>query len=155
TIASSFAAATRTSWRPSVSSDAPANDVTALVLSIGEAYTERAIASVRRQTRPAADIVVVRGIHPFHRALNEGARRVHTPFFVQVDADMVLDATCIADLRACIADGVGIVVGHLRDPLQRRTVGIKLFRTCCFEAVQFMDSLSPDTDFGAVLEARG
>jgi len=138
-----------------MSSNAPARDVTALVLSIGEPYTERAIASVRRQTPPVADLVIVRGIHPFHRALNEGARRVRTPFFVQVDADMVLDETCIADLRACMAERVGIVIGHLRDALLRRVVGVKLFRTCCFDCIRFEDSLSPDTDFGAALYARG
>jgi hypothetical protein len=138
-----------------VSSDAPASDVTALVLSIGEPYTERAIASVRRQTPPVADLVIVRGVHPFHRAINEGVRRVHTPFFIQVDADMILDDTCVTDLRACMANRVGIVVGHLRDPLRRRVVGVKLFRTCCFETVCFEDSLSPDTDFGAALDTRG
>jgi hypothetical protein len=138
-----------------VSSDTLAGDVAALVLSIGEPYTERAITSVRRQTPPVADLVIVRGVQPFHRALNEGAQRVNKPFFVQIDADMVLDDTCIADLRACMADGVGIVIGHLRDPLLRRVVGVKLFRTCCFDAARFEDSLSPDTDFGAALQASG
>ena len=131
------------------------SDVSALVLSIGEAYTERALASVRVQTLRVADTVVVRGVSPFHRAFNSGLARLRTPFFVQVDADMILDAACVADLRACVADRVGIVVGHLRDPLLGRLVGIKLFRTRCFERLQFRDTISFDTDFVGDMERQG
>jgi hypothetical protein len=123
------------------------SDVSAVVLTIGESYTDRAIASVRRQSLPAADVVVVRGISPFHRALNSGAARVRTDFFIQVDADMILDDNCIEDLRSCMSDGVGTVVGHLRDPLAGRIMGIKLFRTECFHRVQLRDSISSETDF--------
>ena len=54
----------------------PGGDVTAVVLSVGEPYTERALASVQRQVPAAADVVIVRGTVPFHRALNAGAGRV-------------------------------------------------------------------------------
>ena len=64
------------------------SDITAVVLSTGEAYTDRAIASVQRQTLPVADTVVVRGVSPFHRALNRGAAQVRTPFFAQVDVGL-------------------------------------------------------------------
>jgi hypothetical protein len=124
------------------------SDVTALVLSIGEPYTERAIASVRCQTLPAVDTVVIRDVAPFSRAMNCGVARVRSPFFIQVDADMILDDTCIADLRAALTDGVGVVVGHLRDPMRDRVVGIKLFRTECVAQLQFRDTISPDTDLG-------
>lgn len=130
-------------------------DVTALVLSVGEEYTDRAVASVRRQTLPVAETIIVRGISPFHRALNTGAARVRTPFFIQVDADMILDDTCIEDLRDSMVDGVGIVYGRLRDPLLGRIVGIKLFRTRCFEQVQLRDSLSPETDFAEDMQRAG
>jgi hypothetical protein len=122
-------------------------DVTALVLSVGEFETDRAIASVHRQTLPPAEAIVVTGVSPFHRALAEGASRVRTPFFVQVDADMILDDSCVEDLRGCIADRVGMVVGHLRDPLLGRIVGIKLFRRECFDRIRLRDTVSPETDF--------
>lgn len=123
------------------------SDVTALVLTLGEDYTERAIASVRRQSLPAAEIIVVRGISPFHRAFNSAVSRVRTEFFIQVDADMILDDTCVEKLRDFVSDGVGSVVGHLRDPLLGRIVGVKLFRTQCFHHVNLRDSLSSETDF--------
>lgn len=124
------------------------SDITAVVLSIGESYTDRAIASVRRQTLPAADTVVVRDVSPFHRALNQGAAQVRTPFFVQVDADVILDDTCLEELRSRMGDGLGLVSAHLRDPVIGRTQGIRLYRTQCFEHVQIRDSISPDMDFG-------
>jgi len=124
-----------------------AGDVTALVLSVGEPYMERALASVRDQRPAVAAIVTVRGVTPFYRALNEGARRVTTPYFVQVDADMVLDPLCCAALRACVTERVGLVVGHLRDPMLGRIVGVKLFRTACVAAQPFPNAISPDTEF--------
>jgi hypothetical protein len=51
--------------------------------------------------------------------------------------------------------GIGIVVGHLRDALIGRAVGIKLFRTACFQDTRFTDSISPDTDFVHAIAARG
>lgn len=131
------------------------SDVTAMVLSVGEETTERAIESVRRQTLAPAEIVVVRGISPWYRAFDEGAARVRTEFFVQVDADMVLDETCLANLRACISDGVGVVVGNLRDPLLGRVVGVKLFRTRCCDLVKHRDSTSPETEFIEDLHREG
>jgi len=125
----------------------PPSDVAAVVLTTGEPTTKDAINSIDRQTAPVRDIVVVRNVRPFHKALNEGAGRVATKFFVQVDADMILDPHCIATLRAAMRPKVGITVGHLRDAMIEEVVGIKLFRTECFAIAQFRDSISPDTDF--------
>jgi len=123
-------------------------DITAVVLSIGEPYTDRAIASVQRQTLPVADTIVVRGSSPFHRALNAGAAQVRTPFFVQVDADVIFEDTCLEELRSRMCAALGLVSGFLRDPIVGRTQGIRLYRTQCFEHVQIRDSISPDMDFG-------
>lgn len=125
----------------------PANDVTALVLSTGEPTTQEAIDNLHRQTMPVRHVIVVRDIAPFHKALNVGVAQVETPFFIQVDADMILDPHCVAALRRGMRRHVGIVVGHLRDALIEQTVGVKLFRTACFKAAQFRDTISPDTDF--------
>jgi hypothetical protein len=122
-------------------------DVTVVALTLGEPYAERALASARRQTLPPADIVVVRDVSPFHRALNTGAARVRTPFFVQLDADVTLDATCLAELRALVRDDVSIAAGLLRDPIVGRTTGVRLYRTACFADTQIRDSISPDMDF--------
>lgn len=122
---------------------------------MGESTTDGAVASLRLQTLMPGEIHVVRDVTPFHRALNEGARRVRTRFFVQVDADMALDEGCLAELRRHARRGVGIVVAQLRDPLIGRVVGVKLFRTACFRRAAFPDTISPDTDFGRAIAAAG
>jgi hypothetical protein len=123
------------------------SDITAVALTIGETYLERALASLRRQTLPAAATVIVRGVTPFHRALNSGAAQVRTPFFVQLDADVILDDTCLAQLRALMRDDVAIASGLLRDPIVGRALGVRLYRTECVAQVPIRDSISPDLDF--------
>ncbi|MDQ6886953.1 MAG: glycosyltransferase family 2 protein [Gemmatimonadota bacterium] len=131
------------------------SDVTAVVLTIGEWFTPRALASLTSQTLPPHDVIVIENVSPFHCALNEAARRVTTPFFVQVDADMMLDPTCIEALRAAVLDNTGLVVAELRDPLLGQVVGIKLFRTACFRSEGYRDTISPDTDFVEALDRAG
>lgn len=125
----------------------PRDDVTAVVLSLGEPTTQDAMESVRRQTLPVANIIVIRDTIPSHKALNAGAERVTTPFFVQVDSDMILDPHCVRTLRRAMRPKVGVAVGHLRDALTEQVVGIKLFRTECFAIATLRDSICPDTDF--------
>lgn len=140
----------------SVQGAAPtAGDVTAVVLTLGETMTEQAVASVRRQTVAPAQVLVLDGVTPFSRALNAAAARVQTPFFVQVDADMVLDVDCLAGLRAHMRPDVGVAVGPLDDPLVGRAQGVKMFRRACFETEQVPSSISPDTDFLGRLEQHG
>jgi hypothetical protein len=131
------------------------NDVTAVVLTMGEPTTRQAIDSLRRQTMRPREVIVVRGKAPFHKALNMGAAQVKTPFFVQVDADMILDPHCIAALRGNMSQHTGIVVARLRDAMIEQVVGVKLFRRKCFETEVFQDSISPDTDFVNAIKRRG
>jgi hypothetical protein len=131
------------------------SDVTAVLLSLGEPSSERALASIARQSLPFADVVRVDGVRPFHRALNEGAARVRTDFFVQVDADMILDDDCVERLAACTGPEIGAVIGMLRDPLYGRVEAIKLFRTADLTRLGFDDSISPDTDYLGRMERAG
>ncbi len=123
------------------------SDITVVALTLGEPYAERALASVERQTLAPAATVVVREVSPFHRALNAGASQVRTPFFLQLDADVILDDNCLADLRALMRDDVSMTSGLLRDPIVGRTTGVRLYRTACFDHAQIRDSISPDMDF--------
>ena len=131
------------------------SNVSAVVLSVGEPYTQRAIQSLVAQTIPLREIITIENVSPFFRAINEGARRVSTPFFVQVDADMILDPTCVETLLGGVRRDTGIVVGELRDALSTQVVGVKLFRTACFRRAGMSDSISQDTDFVAMLHRLG
>lgn len=131
------------------------SDVSAVVLTIGEPFVERALASLAAQTVPPGEVIVVENVSPFFRAMNEAAGRVRTPFFVQVDADMILDPTCFEELRAGVRADTGIAVAELRDALLGQVVGVKLFRTECVRRTGFRDSISPDTDLVAAIGRLG
>lgn len=131
------------------------SDVSAVVLSIGEPFVERAIASLGRQTVPLREVIVIENVSPFFRAINEGARRVHTPFFVQVDADMILDSNCIAVLLDSMRPDTGFTFAELRDPLTGIVYCVRLFRTECFRSASMPDTISPDTDFSRLIARRG
>jgi hypothetical protein len=131
------------------------NDVGAVVLTLGEQTTGRALASLKTQTLPVEDVAVVEGVRPFHRALNSGVDRVATPFFLQLDADMVLDPECVKVLRDAMAPTVGIAVGLLRDPLIGKVVGVKMFRRSCFDSLRLRDTVAPEVDFYEALAHFG
>ncbi|MGD8967071.1 MAG: glycosyltransferase family A protein [Anaerolineae bacterium] len=122
-------------------------DITAVVLTLGEETIQRALSSVAGQSLAPEETIVVANTVPFHAALNQGASQVKTAYFVQVDCDMVLDEHCFQMLRKCMAPGVGVAAGHLRDPLIGRVCCVKMFRRECFDKTQFKNSISPDTDF--------
>lgn len=130
-------------------------DVTALVLTIGEDTTERAIEALRRQTVPVKEIVVVKDISPFYRAMNEGVSRISTPFFLQCDADMIPDPDCIETMIKHVSEEIGITIGYLEDALLGKIQAIKMFRTECVREIQFADHVSPDTNYLGKMSARG
>jgi len=122
-------------------------DVSVVLLTLGEPSTQRVLKALEHQTLAPYEVVTVRDVRPMHAALNQGVQRVATPFFVEVDSDMILDPHCLETLRRAIRSRTGIAVGHLRDALLGNIVGVKLFRTACFQQGGMPDSISPDTDF--------
>lgn len=130
-------------------------DVAAVVLTVGERTTERALDSVRRQTLQPEQVVVVEGARPFHRAFNSAFARVETPYFVQVDADMVLDPDCLEVLRGAMSPRTGIALGALRDPLIGKIAGVKMFRSSCLESFRLRDTIDPDVDYSRTLARLG
>ncbi len=121
---------------------------------MGEPGTRRALESMQSQTSALRDIVVIRGVSPFSGALNHAAQKVRTPFFIQVDSDMVLDSDCAERLRDGMSSEVGIAAGLLRDPLMGEVGAVKLFRRECFDAVRLRDTVSTDVDFYRELAER-
>ena len=114
--------------------------VSALLLTIGESTTASAREGIRRQTIPLQEIVV-ENIQPFSNAFNQGVVRIRTPFFLQCDADMLLDENCVEVLLSKMAERTAMVVGHLRDPLQGNVQGVKLYRTHCCRLFPMQDRI--------------
>ncbi len=130
-------------------------EVTGLVLSMGEKSTQRAIESLKKQTVPCKEIVVVENMSPFYRAMNKGIKKVKTPFFVQCDADMVLDPDCVETMLKFVRKDIGIIIGYLNDDLLERIQAVKMFRSECFKHVRFSNHVSPDTDYIYRLKQKG
>lgn len=129
--------------------------VSAVVLSIGEPYLQRALDSLKKQTVPVREVIRVEHVHPFSRAFNQGAAQVKTPFFLQLDADMVLDPDCIQRLLDGMEDDCALTVGHLRDPMLGVVVGVKLFRSLCVQQQGFPETISSDTDWLQLVTQMG
>lgn len=124
-------------------------------MTMGEPGTRRALESMQSQTLALRDVIVIRGVSPFSAALNHAAQSVRTPFFIQVDSDMVLDSDCVERLRHGMSSEVGIAAGLLRDPLMGEVGAVKLFRRACFDAVRLHATVSTDVDFYLELAERG
>lgn len=121
-------------------------DVSGLILSIGENTTNRAIKSLENQTFQCNEIIRVDNVTPFYKAINKGISLVKTKFFIQCDADMILDPDCLETMLKFFRKDVGVVIALLSDELLGAVQAIKLFRTDCLKKVKFSNNISPDTE---------
>lgn len=121
-------------------------DITAVVLTIGEATLSDSLASLQRQTFQLADVIVVRDIHPFPAAMNHGVAQVNTPFLLQCDADMILHPDCVETLISAMDEQTGVSIAYLQDDLLGEIQAVKLYRTECLRKAPFENRIATDSD---------
>ena len=122
------------------------SDVSAVVVTAGEKTLARSLACLRQQMLPLHDIIVIRNTKkPFHQGLNRGVRRVKTEFFVQCDADMLLDPDCVEVLRRYMEKDTGVAFAHLEDGLLGTIQAVKMFRTSCLLERPLDNTINPDS----------
>jgi glycosyltransferase involved in cell wall biosynthesis len=121
-------------------------EVTAVVPTIGEQTLDASLASLAAQSHPLADVVVVRDVHPFPEAMNQGVRQVKTPFMLQCDADMILHPDCVETLLSAMDETTGVSIGYLHDELLGDIQAVKLYRTECLRVAPFEDRIAADSD---------
>jgi hypothetical protein len=129
--------------------------VSGLLLTIGEKSFPSSYQALKNQTAPLQELIVIRNVSPFSKAFNDGVTAVKTPFFIQCDADMILDPNCAEVLFSKMNDRTGMVVGLLRDPLQGRIRGVKLYRTECCQRFPLADSFNCEEIFRLDLLKHG
>src|SRR3989304_639862 len=83
--------------------------VSGLLLTIGESTFPEARAALQRQSVSLHRIVVIENVRPFSEAFNQGVSKVDTPFFVQCDADMMLNENCVEVLFSKMTPETGMV----------------------------------------------
>ncbi len=131
-------------------------DISAILLTIGEPSTDLARKSIEAQSvTPVKTVTVGPEIITYHASMNYGVGKVETDYFVQVDADMVLDEHCFETLRSNIEEDTFAVSAYLRDPLMGVISGVKIWRTECCRRSPFPDTVSPETDVRTPLIAQG
>lgn len=92
------------------------------------------------------DIIVIEGIAPMDRAFNEMIKRCKTPYFIQVDDDMMLNRDAVFYLYDKIKNAdpkTAIIASPLRDThLQRTIMGIKIYNYEIIKNYPFTNSYS-------------
>jgi hypothetical protein len=74
------------------------DELTVFVISAGEQVTNECLAALERQTRTFR-LEAIRDVYPMSAAFQAMPDRCRTPFFVQVDADMVLEPHAVETLH--------------------------------------------------------
>jgi hypothetical protein len=125
----------------------PQPGISALLLTIGEPTTAEAHQALQNQTLPLQQISIIKNERPFSSAFNLGVSSIESEFFIQCDADMILDPNCAEVLLSRMNDQTGMVVAYLRDPLQGKVRGVKLYRTACCKKYPFENHLDCEDMF--------
>jgi GT2 family glycosyltransferase/glycosyltransferase involved in cell wall biosynthesis/2-polyprenyl-3-methyl-5-hydroxy-6-metoxy-1,4-benzoquinol methylase/tetratricopeptide (TPR) repeat protein len=116
---------------------------TVFLLTVGDPAFQACKDSVERQTGTTFKVETIQNVCPFNAAAQEMITRCTTPYFIQVDEDMVLHPDAVSRMEQQMAHApseVGMICFHLYDedrecPIQ----GVKIYRTESMKQVSFLD----------------
>jgi len=134
-------------------------DTTVCVITVGDEpnFTE-CLQKLRGQT-VRFPLEIVDRVAPMSRAFREMQHRCRTPWFVQVDEDMLLYPHAIATLRERITaapSNVAIVCATLWDcDAEMLLYGVKIYRTSIVEQFPYEDTISCEVDQIKRMKAAG
>ncbi|TKB82891.1 MAG: glycosyltransferase family 1 protein [Nitrospira sp.] len=116
---------------------------TVFVLTVDDPAFQSCMEALDKQEGHPFKLEIIRNVSPFSAAAQEMITRCMTPFFIQVDEDMVLHPDAVSRMERQIVQAppeVGMICFHLFDedrecPIQ----GIKIYRTELLKRVSFQD----------------
>lgn len=124
-------------------------DVTAVLVSSGEPTTTEALDRLYQQDE-VPRVTMISNVAPMDLAFRMMGDAALTPYFVQVDADMVLDPGAISRLAQRmrgLPPNVAIHVDWLWGDLEEMSLqGVKIYRTAAIRAVPWRASVSCEVD---------
>lgn len=135
-------------------------DVTAFLITTGEATTEAARAALDAQT-VRVQVETIDHVAPMNTAFQAMLDRCTTPYYVQVDADMLLHADAVWSLYEGITrhfpePQVWMVCAPLWDDFDERPIyGVKIYRHAICARYPYRQSRSCETDQIERLKADG
>jgi len=132
--------------------------LTVFLISSGEPSAAECRERLERQS-VEFQLEEITGFTPMWKAFQEMHLRAETPYFCQVDADMLLGPTAIADLLTKIQEHgakCAIYCAWLwGDAEERAITGVKIYRTDVVVSYPYTDSVSCDQDQFEALESDG
>lgn len=132
--------------------------VTVFVTTVGAPSFAACLAHLRAQDCRAR-LCIIAEVAPMHAAFQRMLDECRTPFFVQVDEDMLLEPHAVRTLHARIAGAapdVALAVNDLYDPhLGRCIKGVKIFRHAIARRYPFGDQHDFEVRQVRAIEADG
>ncbi len=116
---------------------------TVFVLTVDDPAFQSCMEALGKQEGHPFELEIIRNVSPFSAAAQEMITRCSTPYFIQVDEDMILHPDAVSRMEQFMSQApseVGMICFHLYDedrecPIQ----GIKIYRTELMKRLAFRD----------------
>jgi GT2 family glycosyltransferase/glycosyltransferase involved in cell wall biosynthesis/SAM-dependent methyltransferase/Flp pilus assembly protein TadD len=129
---------------------------TVFILTIGDEVFASCKKAIEAQQSCRFALDVIQNVAPFSAAAQEMISRCRTPYFIQVDEDMILTPDAVATMEAAMdaaPEDVGMICFHLYDDDRELTIqGVKIYRTALIKGLSFRDLKASEMD---LLEQMG
>lgn len=116
---------------------------TVFLLTVGDPAFQACKDSIERQTGATFTVETIQNVCPFNAAAQEMITRCTTPYFIQVDEDMMLHPDAVGRMEQQMAQAsseVGMICFHLYDEDRDCSIqGVKIYRTELMKRVSFLD----------------
>lgn len=120
-----------------------AASTTVFVLTVGDPAFHACMDALDKQDGHAFKLEIIRNVSPFNAAAQEMITRCVTPYFIQVDEDMILHPDAVGRMEQLMAQApseVGMICFHLYDEDRECSIqGVKIYRTNLMKRVSFRD----------------
>ncbi len=131
---------------------------TVFVLTVGDDVFESCQAALDSQQSGRFVLEIIRDVSPFSAAAQEMIRRCRTPYFIQVDEDMILAPDAVGTMEAAMdaaPDDIGMICFHLYDEDRELKIqGVKIYRTSLLRELSFLDVKASEMDLLDQMGAR-
>ena len=130
--------------------------VTVFILTVGDPAFVSCKHALEQQTGTPFTTVIVKNVTPFSAAAQAMIDRCTTPYFIQLDEDMILNPGAVATMESVMRrapDDVGMICFHLYDEDRDINIqGIKIYKTALLRGLSFKDLKASEMD---LLEQMG
>jgi len=128
-------------------------DLTVFVLTTGEESLSECLRAIERQNVDKDGrftVEIIKDVYPVHEAFNEMHIRAKTPYFIQVDADVILDDGAIETLYKAAKYSSPLVCaayGQLYEEGFGPGGSVRCWKRSIFNLFKFRDVRTTDRDF--------